>query len=402
MSFIPIASLLTPIPATTFRQQMVQNLVTMGVPADQWAAGGVFSTILTVVSIILGSLSTLLATVTNGFFLPTATGQGLVLLAQYMYGVTAPTATFASGTATFTNTSGASYSKPAGSVSISNPNSPTAGLTYTNTQTLTLGAVGSPTASATVNIQATVIGSAGNASPATITNIVSPTMPGVTVSNAASVVGLDAPSDATVRQLCLNSLGVRSVRGVRTAYGFAVQVATNSVTGLPVNINRWSISNNSHTGTVTVVVAAPGGAPTSTDVAGVVTSIENNARPQAITVNTVGASVSADTNQMTVWASFPTMTTIAQVQAAIAAALVTLYQNYPIGGVTADDDANPGGFTGLLADAKVGVIAGAVQSLGGTLISVQGATDLSLTSTEVAGNSLPTPIVRMLPPPGLS
>jgi hypothetical protein len=390
---IPIAQLLAPVTATQFRAQMVASLVTLGIPANQWAAGGVFSSILTIVSIILGMLSSSLSTVINGFFLPTATGNGLTLLAYYVYGVTAPTATFASGSITFTNASGASYSKAAGAVILTNPLN---GQTYATTQALTLG----PVSSQTITVQATTVGTVGNAAPGTVTGIVSPSMPGVTVTNAAAILGLDAPSDATVRQLCLNSLGARSVRGPRTAYAYAVQTATNSVTGSPVNINRWQISNN-HQGTVTVVVASPTGAPTATDIAGVVASIEANARPQGIAVVVTAASVANDTDTLTVWCSVPTPVTAAQVQTAVEAALETLYTSFAIGGVTASDDTHAS-FTGLLADAKVGAIAAGVQSLGGTLLSVQGANDLALVSTQVAVDALAAPVIRLIAPAGLS
>lgn len=378
---ISIQQLLAPVSATAFRQGLVNNLKTLGVPADQWRAGGIASSLLTVVSMTLAGLSSGLTTILQGFFLPTATGSTLQLLAFYVYGITAPAATFASGRLVLTNSGGGVYSVGVGQYTALNP---VTGVTYTNTVAFNLGAVGSATATASVPVSANVQGSAGNAAPNTITQQVT-TLLGVSITNPASLIGIDPISDDALRTLCLNSLGARSVRGPRTAYAYAIQIAVNPVTNSPVNINRWQISSSSHTGTVTVIVASPSGGADSNDVAGVVTSIEANARPDAVTVTVSSATPLNYSPTLNVTAIAGVGISTTTIAAAIQAQLGVFFENYPIGGVTATDDT--GTSTGLFLSGVYGAVALGCAQAGATLAAVQGATDLTLTSTEVAVNA---------------
>lgn len=377
---ISIQQLLVSVSAAQFRQTMVNSLKTLGIPADQWRAGGIASSMLTVVSMTLEGLSSGLTTILQGFFLPTASGTTLQLLAFYMYGVTPPSATFASGNLTLTNFGGGVYTVGVGQFTALNP---TTGVTYTNTAAFNLGAIGSPTASISVPVAANLQGSAGNAAPNTITQMVT-TLLGVTITNPTSLIGIDPITDAALRQLCLNSLGVRSVRGPRTAYAYAIQIATNPVTGAPVNVNRWTISSASHTGLVTVVVASPDGAVDPNDLIGVVNSIEANARPDGITVSVFSASAVLYAPTLNVTAIAGVGITTTQIAAAIQTSLDTFMQSYPIGGVTATDDSGPG--TGLFLSGVYGAIALGCQAVGATLAAVAGATDLTLNVLQVPTN----------------
>jgi hypothetical protein len=199
---------------------------------------------------------------------------------------------------------------------------------------------------------------------------------GVTVTNASAFVGLNAPLDATVRQLCLNALGAMSVRGVRSAYQYAVQTAVNATTGFPVNINRWTVSESSHNGTVTVYVASPSGAPLTSDVTGVQNNVEATARPSGISAIITAASTLNDTDALTVYCVAPAGTSSSALQTAVATGLATFYSNYPIGGLTASD--NGGVATGLFAAAKIGNIGASLAAAGASLVSVAGVNDYAL------------------------
>lgn len=387
---LTVADLFTAPTATQIRQSLVDNLVALQVPADKWVKGGVASTILTVVSILMAITAGIISGVINGFFLPTATGISLKLLAQFMYGITLPDATFASGNVTLTNSGGGSFSFDIGGYTALNSSTK---VTYTNSAAFVL----SPTSTAIVPVTATTIGSAGNAAPGAIdTNVTS--LLGVTVTNPLALAGVDAPSDASIRTLCINKLGALSVRGVRTAYAYAVQTALNSTTGAPVNINRWTISAASHTGTVTTYVASPTGVPATDDVTGVATNIEAIARPEAVTAIVTPATALAYTPSITVWASLPAGVTAAVAKVAVDAALVDFIATYPIGGVLATDDANPSSpIQGLFGAGVYGIIAEAISTLGGKLLSAQGATDLVLTAAQVATDGITT-TVRLIAP----
>lgn len=385
---LSLVALTTPLTMAQCRALMVKALVGMGVRADLWIAGGVASSILTVAAQLAANASILIATVISGFFLPLASGTGLQLLAIYVYGVTPPAATFATGNLLLTNTGGGVYTVAVGGyVALGNN-----GQTYTNTAPFTLGAVGSANATVSIPVQCSTQGSIGTANPQTVTTQVTILL-GVTVTNPAAIVGIDSISDAALRQLCLNALGARSVRGVRTAYGYAVQTAINSVTGQPVNINRWSISESSHTGVVTIYAAAPSGTPDPNDVLGVVANIEAVARPNAVTANVVSASVVYDTDALVVYCLAPVGTTTASLQTAVASGLTTFFENYPIGGITAADD--QGTITGLLAPAVIGNIGASLTAVGAQLVSVSGYNDYSLPPQAVAGDQT-TVVVRIV------
>lgn len=398
---IAIATLLSTVTADQFRARMVTSLQTLGIPAQLWRKGGVASSILTIVSMVLASLSVGLASILGGFFLPTATGDGLTLLAYYVYGVTRPVATAATGLLTLTNNGGGVFNGPSygpGLVFFLGEN----GQTYSNIDQVTLGAVSSTTAKQTIRIQCTQLGTVGNAGPGIIDQLVT-TMVGVAVSNAA-IAGQDEMDDPTLRQLCLASLGARSVRGPRTAYAFAIRgtdingnpLAVNPLTGAAVNINRWSIDADSHTGIVTIVLAAPAGSPDPNDVAGVATSIEANARPDGVTVNLFSATPVNYGPSLTVWCQGPSGLDPTSIEVSVSDAITTYLENYPIGGVTAADDANPS-FTGLYATGVDGAVGKGVSDAGATLISIQGSTDLALDDLQVAVDNITSLTIRMVP-----
>lgn len=389
---LSISDLFTAPTSDQFRAAMVSNLVSLGIPADKWRKGGVASLILTVASMSLNLVAVMVATIVQGFFLPTATGSSLKLLATYLYGVTLPVATYATGNVTLSNLSAASYSIAAGAYQCLNP---TTKVVYTNTAPFTLA----PSGTASVPVVANVAGSAGNAVPGGINTQVT-TLLGVSVTNPTSLAGVDAPSDADIRTLCLNKLGVMSVRGVRTAYAYAIQTAVNSVTGAAVNINRWSVSSASHTGTVQIYVASPSGVPDPNDVTGVATNVELLARPEAVTAIVSPATAVAYSPSLTIWAIPATGQTAAILKTAADAALLSYIDTYRIGGITANDDSNPSTpLTGLFASGIVATLGTALAAIGAQLVSVQGATDLALTASQVATDGITT-TVRVIVPSG--
>lgn len=384
---IPIAQLLTAPTSDQFRATAVTTLQSLGVPAGNWRKGGALSTLLTVMCMSLATMAGLLSTIINGFFLPTATGNGLVLLAYYVYGVTAPAATFANGQVTFTNTGSGVFQGgnfAAGKVYVTNP---TTGITYFTTQDLNLTASGGANPVQTVSVQATTAGSVGSSIPGAINTLVT-TMLGVTVTNALAVIGSDALPDPALRLLCTASLGARSTRGPRSAYKYAISIATNAVTGNIVNINRSWVSPSSHFGQVPVYIASPSGVVDPNDLTGVVNSIELNARPQAVTDTVAAAAAVNYAPTLTVWCTAPPGVTTGQLSPAIATAIASYLSTYPIGGATANDDANPAGFTGLFADGIKSVCGTGAATLGASVISVQGATDLALATGQVATNGV--------------
>jgi hypothetical protein len=373
MALLSIQTLLNPVTGPQIRTSWVQTLVTLGIPANQWVPGGVASTMLTIVSNQFASFQNLMVQAIGSGFLTTASGAWLQLLAFYVYGVTVPPATFASGALTLTNSGGGIYSFVPFTASFLNP---TTGQVYQNVTAISL----SGPSTQSITIQCTQSGSVGNAAPNAINTLVT-TMLGVTCTNPASLIGLDQLADAAIRQLCINKLGVLSVRGPATAYQYAVQTATGVVSGLPVDINRSTVSASSSTGVVTIYVASPSGPATTDDVNGVIANIALIAQPDAVTVNVIDATAVADTDAPVVWVHTNGVP-VATILAAINTALDNFYSIYPIGGLTTDAG------TGLFSTGKDGVIGQAVQDAGGTIISVEGTNFLALTAGQVAVNEL--------------
>lgn len=374
-----VTDLLTALTAAQIRATMVNALKVLGVPADQWKKGGVFSTILTVVSMLLAMFSALQAMAFAAGFLETATGPWLRVLAIYVYGIdpSALQPTFASGSLTLTNAGTNSFTYGAGGAIFEDS---TTGAQYSNGSSFTLG----PSSTITITVNALLAGSASSAPPGGIDTVVT-AMLGVTCSNASAVVGLDAPDDPTVRSLCFNKLGAMSVRGPRTAYEYAIQTATNAVTGAPVNINRWTVTPSSHTGTVAIVLASPSGVPDPNDVLGVETNVEAIARPDAVTVTFASATTVPYSQAITVYAKALPGLVPADLQTAIENQLALAFSNYPIGGYLKPST----GATGVWAsgiDAAIGEVSAAIFDIDGTV-------DLPLTAGEVAVDATSVSVV---------
>jgi len=375
--------------ADTIRGVMVSTLVRLGIRADLWPKGGAASSVLTDVAEQLGDFAQNVRDAIAAFWLPTATGGWLAWLAFYFYGLTKQQATFASGSLTLTNGGGGIYSYAPGEATFANT---VTKKTYVNVDAISLG-IG---ATQTIAIQATDQGSGSNANPGEITTLVT-SMLGVTANNLAPVLGLDAQSDDNLRQACWDSLGARSVRGPRTAYQFAIGIATNSDTGGPVNINRYAFGRGvgvgPHTGQLRIWVASPDGAALSGDVTGANTSVNLVAQPQNVTGPAGGDIVAGASTlayggsgaQIVVWVRSQPGLVQATVQEAVASALSAFLETYQIGGLTAD------GFTGVHGsgvDAAIGasypgIVAIDLPDLGGPSPG-----DLTLSDGFVAVNNV--------------
>lgn len=367
----PIDTLLVPTTAPTIQARIVGILVTMGVRADLWPVrDAAFSIIVTVSAILAGFFDNFISAV-SAAWLPTSTGGWLAWLALYMYGVTKTPATFASGQITLTNGGGGSFTFQPFEATFQNSGTK---ATYTNTDAIALGP--GPGTTQTLNVQATVQGSGSNAVPGAIDTIVT-TMTAVTVTNVSPVLGVDAQSDGSLQLECWNAIAANSPFGPAQSFGYAVQTAVNSVTGLPVNIDRFISSESSHTGQVTIWVASPGGAAVPTDVQGVQNNVLAIARPPCVTPTTVSATTVPDNDAITVYVTATPGLVAAEIQAAMETAIDKYLSTYPISGLTS------GAFTGLRASAIDGVCFGAWPGV----FDVDGTNDLPMVPGQVAVNN---------------
>lgn len=328
----------------------ITELETLGIAASGWREGGVSRTILKIVATLYAGFASLIRSAIRAAFLDTSEGSWLTLLAYYVYGVTRIEATFATGQVTVTNSGGGIYSFNADEVRFLWTAN---GKAYTNVNAFTIN----PGEVKVVDVRAAEIGAASSA-PAGAINSFETVIAGLSVSNAASVVGNDAESDTDLRTACRNKLAAISVRGPRGAYAYAVRVAVRG-DGSPVDINRSQISPSSSTGTVTVYVASPSGAPLAGDLVYVADSIEDIARPDTVTATVLAATEVPLSRTLDVWARRTDGVSASAIQAAVENALVNAISTYPIGGIAKTPSTQ--GY--LYADYLAGIVYAAHSSI---------------------------------------
>lgn len=364
---VDINTLLTPLDTDTVFNEWMTALQAAGVPSNTWRVGGPMRTLMRIIAASLVAMWTVTIAMISGGFIETSSGNWLTFLAFYVYGVVRVAATQAQGSVTLVNAGGGVFDANPGDLILQNP---TTKKTYTNVATIHLAA-GATLQGVLIIAQET--GSASTTASGTVLGFVTP-WPQVTATTSTDVVGLDAQSDDDLKATCMSKLGALSLLGPRDAYAYAIRTANDN--GVPVNINRRSITRTSSTGIVGVVCASPSGAPSPGDLTAVASNIEAVARPDTVTVNTSGATVVASAQAITVWAiqtaglDAPGLTTMVQ------AAVTELVSAYPIGGLT-----KPPATTGFLFASD---LTGAAKDAHASIYAIDGFTDIALAAGQVA------------------
>lgn len=365
---LDIDSLLRPQTADQIEATLLGILDTLGVQARTWRKGGMARVLLRAFATQCAGFSVLLTDLAKGGFLDTAEKGWLTLLAYYHYGVTRREATFATGQVTLVNTGGGVWEYDPDELIFVNPDT---GATYALAQSFALT---TPGQSVTVDIRATEPGTGFNSLPGTITEI-QPDLDGVTVTNAAAVLGTDAWTDAELRAVCKAKLSALSTNGPRGAYEYAILTATRT-SGEPVNINRYAISPSSSQGIVTVYLASPSGVPTTEDIDAVKANIEAIARPETVRCFVYAATPIVVHREVEAWADKPGGVTAEYLEDLIQTKVQAFVSSYPIGGRR---KLSTQGY--LYADRVEGIITGAHDAI----LDVDGfGADIALAEGEIA------------------
>lgn len=320
---LTIEQLTTPVTHEQTLETFLSILETLGLPARSWRKGGVARSILSVVAKTYAGFSELMASAIKAGFLETAESDWLTQLAYNVYGVTRTEATFATGQVTVTNGGGGVYTFGAEEFLVKNID----GKVFANTAAFSLN----PTDVLTIAIRAVEVGADSSSAVGAVNALVTH-LDGVTVTNAAAVVGTDAESDDELKTKCRNKLSALSMRGPRGAYEYAVTTATRPDTS-PVNINRHAVSPSSSTGTVTVYCAAPSGAPDPLDLGYVRDRIEEVARPDSVTVTVLAATEVPIARDLTIWAKRTNGVSSDDIKDMVEDALLAAVTEYDIGGI---------------------------------------------------------------------
>src|SRR5678816_212504 len=284
MALLTIDELLTPLTRDQVKAKLYELAAALGLPTTAWFSGAPTRTLIAILAEVYGAfIAPLIVTITKSGFLDDSEGGWLTLLASTVYGVTRRDGTFAAGTVTLDNAGGGVYTFEIGECVFRNS---TTDATYVNTEAFTLNALET---GLDVDVRSQLIGSSGSAIAAQIDTLVT-TMPDVSVTNAADIVGIDEETDAELRARCRDKLGALSPEGPAAAYRY---VALTPELNGGANINRVKVLPATGNGTVVVKLAAPDGAPTGSDVTLVQEAFDTWATPDSVLVTAEAATEQA-------------------------------------------------------------------------------------------------------------
>ncbi len=246
-----------------------------------------------------------------------------------LYGEAPYEADFAQGPCTLTNTKGGSWSYAPGLFSVKNS---LTNKVYKNLEQITLGpwSGSGPFPTQTLNFRAVEPGTASTSAAGNIDTLVT-SANGVTVANAASLVGQDEEPlvDFVVR--ARGTPALITVNGPKAVYETILRRTLRS-DGSRIAVNRVRTRTPAGNGIVRTIAAGPSGALPMSDVARLLLNTQTLAEPWGITAQVVSASNVTVNYAITAFAkTSPTLTGEA-IQTAGLAALQSFIRSAPIGG----------------------------------------------------------------------
>ena len=323
-----LAELITPMTVAEASETIYAALAARGVKTTGWKPGAVVRTIVAALAIILAAFSRMQAAIAKSGFLDTAEGAWLTLLAFYVYSVTRDEGSFATGVVTCVNSTGSIYSGDPGDLVFINTAS---GKTYRNTEVFTIGSM----STVDIAIEAIEIGSDSTSLAGEIDDLVT-TLNGVSVSNAADVIGSDAESDALLRLRCRESLGILSPNGPRDAYAYVART-TKRLVGSSIGVTRCVVIPDGYGNVDVYLATASGGVTgtvgdTSTDLGVIDEAIQLQVVPEAVTATVQSATSLTVAVTYELWVRDTIGLTATQVEDAVNDALSAAISDVPIGG----------------------------------------------------------------------
>jgi hypothetical protein len=207
---------------------------------------------------------------------------------------------------------------------------------------------------------------------------------GVTCTNAAACVGLNAQDPQTTVQQCRNKLGSLSPNGPAAAYSY---VALNQTLTGVTSVNRARTYPTSQTGSFPIYVASPSGTVSGPDVALVQAAISKWASPECFTPTVLSATPVTVPVAYSIWLYDSVPDTPAEVEANILTALEAFFAKRPIGG-----DIIPPATTGFLYQSMIAAEIGAVypQAVRIVVTSPTGDTAIGNGGVPILGVMTPT------------
>lgn len=330
-----IEQLTTPLTSAEVRAAIYETIAAKGVDTTSWKPGAVVRTMIAGSSIVLAGLSRVVALIAKSGFLELAEGDWLTLVARYVYDVERSLGTYATGYVTLDNSGGGVFSGGAGDLVALDA---TTNKTFRSTSAWSVAAYET---GVQVEVRADEIGSASTAQAGDIDELVTSLL-GVTVTNAAALVGSDAESDPDLRERCRAKTGALSPNGPADAYEFFARSATRA-DGTSVGVTRvLPVPDGS--GGITIYVATASGGVTgtvgdlNTDLGVVADAIEKNVVPLAITETVTSAVAANIAVTYELWLSDTISLDDDEIEETIETQLVDFMAGQPIGGTVIGAD----------------------------------------------------------------
>lgn len=399
-----LAELVTPLTATDALEQLLLIEQVLGVPVTAWQALGIGRTIYETMAQEFADNSSIINFIAQGGYASYASQMvdpngapvtsWMDLIASEVYGISRIGAQYASLDDTqfiLTNPDAQSYG-PFGPGELHFGNAVT-GATYHNTATVTIA----PSTTTGVAIIADQIGSAGTSAPSQITQMITP-QGGVTCSNNSTATGFDAETNAALYLRCIAKLGSLSPNGAALAYYFVAtsildptQPFYNPLLSKPITRAKTITG----AGTVDLYIANDDGAPSTGDTAIVDAAIQAWCVPLGVTAITHKATNLSIAVTYTAYVPAASGTTITLVENAVAAALTSLFRQYPIGGMveTSSNEVPVESIRGNIFAAIAKLVPAYIARISVT-VSVPAA-DTSVATTEVPVLGAVTPTVNL-------
>jgi phage-related baseplate assembly protein len=385
---LSLDDLTTPLTPDDVKRSIYSVLANTGVTTTIWKPGGVVRTIIAGVAIVIASMSVLLSNLAKSGFLSSAAGDWLAQIAKNVFNVVPTQPTFATSIITVDNTGGGIFDQDPGDIQFINP---TTKKTYFNTETVHIGSLET---GVQIAVQAFEAGSASNSFPGEISQLQTALL-GVSISNSTSAVGVDAESDPSIRQRCLDKLGSLSPNGPSDAYAYIARSATRP-DGTPFGVTRVRVTNDGYGNVFVYLATASGGVPgtvgdLSTDLGLIDEQLQRMAAPLAVTLHTYTATPVAIPVTYELWLYNASGFTVDQIQEAIAVNLTEFIASQPIGGNVIGTD--PGKIFRTALEACIGA---ATTTPGVPLPSIK--VVISVPTDDVALDASQVPVIGTVTP----
>lgn len=247
----------------------------VGLPVDTWRTGDPTRTLFRAQARKLANADEIQVELAKSSFITglkdeRAQGDWLTLRVKDVYGVEREEATFSTPSATFANAGGGLFEMDTRGLVVS---SSATGATFRCQAPVSIG----PGASGVVvTLIADVAGTAGSVGLNEIDTIVSPPMPGVTITSSTVAAGSDEQSDVGLIEQALATLGALSPDGPADAYEYVAR--NEDLTGI-AGVTRAQATGDSGDGTVTVYVAASASGLDGASVTAIQLAVDTWAQP---------------------------------------------------------------------------------------------------------------------------